>query len=597
MARANGVEVTELSTHLQGQLVAVHPTYDALFDGFAAPGGARQPAGAAGWADDQVRLARPGVATHGADGDGDLLGRAGLAVRLSVAAAAGGADRDGIRRAGAALAAAARRRRRERRRRLLRDPSGRGPVRRHDLRDVPRTGRRARALQHALRPVALRPAVPRLSRPHRHLPRPHEDVPRQGRRVQPDRPAGRLLRLRALGGARRPVPLARRRAGRLRRGLLEARRLRLRRLGGGGVGVRAQAPRGRGARGRRVRQARTSSASPSTPSTTSPPAAPTRRRTASCSGSADRADRGRDDNERRETRPHPARDGRRRQGRLHRRRAPDRRAHRRPVRAGRRRAFARRPRRRASRARALGLAEDRTYDDFATMAKREARRKNGIEAVAIVTPNHMHAPGGARVPEARHPRDLRQAADRDAAGGEAAGEDRRRERRALHPDPQLHRLPDGPAGAGDGGGRHARQAAGGAGRVRPGLAGDAARGERPEAGRLAHRPGAHRQGRLDRRHRHPRLQPRELRHRAEARGAGRRPAGLRARAGGSTTTATCCCASTGGARGMLWCSQVAAGLRERAAGCGSTATRAGSSGRRRIRTTSGTRRSASRSGC
>ena len=42
--------------------------------------------------------------------------------------------------------------------------------------------------------------------------------------------------------------------------------------------------------------------------------------------------------------------------------------------------------------RALGLAADRTYDDFATMAKREARRKNGIEAVAIVTPNHMHAP-------------------------------------------------------------------------------------------------------------------------------------------------------------------------------------------------------------
>jgi predicted dehydrogenase len=42
--------------------------------------------------------------------------------------------------------------------------------------------------------------------------------------------------------------------------------------------------------------------------------------------------------------------------------------------------------------RALGLDPDRTYDDFATMAKREARRKNGIEAVSIVTPNHMHAP-------------------------------------------------------------------------------------------------------------------------------------------------------------------------------------------------------------
>jgi sugar phosphate isomerase/epimerase len=32
-----GLEVTELSSHLQGQLVAVHPAYDAMFDGFAAP--------------------------------------------------------------------------------------------------------------------------------------------------------------------------------------------------------------------------------------------------------------------------------------------------------------------------------------------------------------------------------------------------------------------------------------------------------------------------------------------------------------------------------------------------------------------------------
>ena len=40
---------------------------------------------------------------------------------------------------------------------------------------------------------------------------------------------------------------------------------------------------------------------------------------------------------------------------------------------------------------ALGLAPDRIYDDFAAMAREEARRKHGIEAVAIVTPNHMHA--------------------------------------------------------------------------------------------------------------------------------------------------------------------------------------------------------------
>ncbi len=41
---------------------------------------------------------------------------------------------------------------------------------------------------------------------------------------------------------------------------------------------------------------------------------------------------------------------------------------------------------------ALGLAEDRIYTDFTDMAKREARLKQGIEAVAIVTPNHMHYP-------------------------------------------------------------------------------------------------------------------------------------------------------------------------------------------------------------
>jgi predicted dehydrogenase len=40
----------------------------------------------------------------------------------------------------------------------------------------------------------------------------------------------------------------------------------------------------------------------------------------------------------------------------------------------------------------LGLAPDRIYDDFETMAKEEAKRPDGIEAVAIVTPNDTHAP-------------------------------------------------------------------------------------------------------------------------------------------------------------------------------------------------------------
>src|SRR5580692_7595830 len=40
---------------------------------------------------------------------------------------------------------------------------------------------------------------------------------------------------------------------------------------------------------------------------------------------------------------------------------------------------------------ALGLAADRIYDDYASMAKAEAKRADGIEAVAIVTPNNVHA--------------------------------------------------------------------------------------------------------------------------------------------------------------------------------------------------------------
>lgn len=38
------------------------------------------------------------------------------------------------------------------------------------------------------------------------------------------------------------------------------------------------------------------------------------------------------------------------------------------------------------------LAEDRTYSDFREMARAEAARPDGIDAVAIVTPNHLHAP-------------------------------------------------------------------------------------------------------------------------------------------------------------------------------------------------------------
>ncbi|MCX7888395.1 MAG: Gfo/Idh/MocA family oxidoreductase [Rhodobacteraceae bacterium] len=40
----------------------------------------------------------------------------------------------------------------------------------------------------------------------------------------------------------------------------------------------------------------------------------------------------------------------------------------------------------------LGIDPRRAYDDHVAMAKAEARRRDGIDAVAIVTPNHLHAP-------------------------------------------------------------------------------------------------------------------------------------------------------------------------------------------------------------
>ena len=40
----------------------------------------------------------------------------------------------------------------------------------------------------------------------------------------------------------------------------------------------------------------------------------------------------------------------------------------------------------------LGIDPKRAYGDFAEMARAEARRKDGIQAVAIVTPNHVHFP-------------------------------------------------------------------------------------------------------------------------------------------------------------------------------------------------------------
>lgn len=57
IAAAHGLQITELSTHLQGQLVAVHPAYDEAFDGFAAPAVRGNPKARQEWATNQLMQA------------------------------------------------------------------------------------------------------------------------------------------------------------------------------------------------------------------------------------------------------------------------------------------------------------------------------------------------------------------------------------------------------------------------------------------------------------------------------------------------------------------------------------------------------------
>ena len=119
IASSHGLAITELSTHLQGQLVAVNPAYDDAFDAFAPKEVHGQPAERQKWAVEQMMMAARASRNFGHHGPCHFLGRACLAVRLSLAAARAWPHRDGLRGTGAALEADPRCVRRGRRRRRL----------------------------------------------------------------------------------------------------------------------------------------------------------------------------------------------------------------------------------------------------------------------------------------------------------------------------------------------------------------------------------------------------------------------------------------------------------------------------------------------
>lgn len=62
---SHGVALTELSTHLQGQLVAAHPAYDALFDSFAPAEYHNNPKARTEWAVQQLKYAAKASANLG----------------------------------------------------------------------------------------------------------------------------------------------------------------------------------------------------------------------------------------------------------------------------------------------------------------------------------------------------------------------------------------------------------------------------------------------------------------------------------------------------------------------------------------------------
>ncbi len=70
----NGVEISELSTHLQGQLVAVHPAYDEQFDAFAPAAVRGNPGARQDWAVQQLQLAARASRNLGLDAHATFSG-------------------------------------------------------------------------------------------------------------------------------------------------------------------------------------------------------------------------------------------------------------------------------------------------------------------------------------------------------------------------------------------------------------------------------------------------------------------------------------------------------------------------------------------
>ena len=221
-----------------------------------------KPAARQAWAVEPAEAGRQGQPPPRPHRARDLLRRAGLALLLSLAAAAGGPGRGGVRRARPALAADPRRLRRGGRRRLLRDPSR------------ARTCTTARPSSGSSSEVDDHPRANILYDPSHFVLQQldyldfidlyhdaHQRLPRQGRRV-PARTAARASTAAIRAGSTGRAASARWATARSISAAIFSKlaAVRLSRLGGARVGVRAEAPRGRRRAKARPSSATTSSA-------------------------------------------------------------------------------------------------------------------------------------------------------------------------------------------------------------------------------------------------------------------------------------------------------------------------------------------------
>ena len=116
----------------------------------------------------------------------------------------------------------------------------------------------------------------------------------------------------------------------------------------------------------------------------------------------------------------------------------------------------------------IGVAPDRAYGDWPALLAGERARGDGADAVAVMTPNDSHHAICAAALEQgfdvicdKPLDDLARRRGRPRAAGA-------RERARVLPDPQLHRLPDGPAGARHGPRRRHRRRCARSSWLRPG---------------------------------------------------------------------------------------------------------------------------------